>query len=208
MANGNDWWRDWWSRWLQPGPAGYGAWEGGPPAYAGRGTPAWGTAGMPQYVRRGTSLPQSGLAGGRGMPFAGWGEPTAGQYTPSQGFGMLPPPQGIQPIPGQYTPSQGFGMLPPPTRATPGMIPGGRTPVEQALADVAATAVEPQGEPGPWGGEMGRYPVPWSAIEGMPSWRREWEEWSWSERGIPLQGYEIWRLSRNVPPWGRAPYAE
>jgi len=194
MANGNDWWQDWWRRWLQPSPApaGYGAWEGLPPAYAGRGT--------------GRGEPFAGWEMGRGTPFTGMQAPVAGGYTPAQGFGMLPSPQGIQPVPGQYTPSQGFGMLPPPTRATPGTIPVARTPVEQALADVMATAAQPQAEPGPWGGEMGRYPVPWGAIEGMPSWRREWEEWSWSERGIPLQGYEIWRLSRNAPPWGRAPY--
>jgi len=96
-------------------------------------------------------------------------------------------------------------MLPPPTRATPGVIPV--TPLESAIdaAMAAREGVAPVAEPqeGPWGGQMGSYPVPWAAIEGMPEkWRREWEEWSWSERGIPLQGYELWRLSRNFAPWG------
>ena len=90
------------------------------------------------------------------------------------------------------------------------------TPVEQALADVGQLAAgQPQVQPqeGPYAGafpgyweamgqQPGNYPVPQGAIAGMPDWRGQWEEWSWSTRGIPLQGNEIFSISRGGSPWG------
>ena len=121
---------------------------------------------------------------------------------------------GTQPYtPQTFTPQQLFGGQNPYLQQ---LTYAPRTPVEQALADVGQLAAGGGGQAAQeWGGGPfqeahgrgwgGPYNVPWAAIEGMPDWRRQWEEWSWSERGIPLQGYEIFRLSRNVPPWGQQP---
>ena len=115
---------------------------------------------------------------------------------------------GTQPYtPQTFTPQQLFGGQNPYLTYLP------RTPVEQALADVGQLAAGGGGQAAQeWGGGPfqeahgrgwgGPYNVPWAAIEGMPDWRRDWEEWSWRERGIPLQGNEIFNLSRNAPPWG------
>lgn len=187
------------------GPGGYGLWAQGqaPPA-------GWSPSIQPVAPGQFATTP----GGSYRSPF-----PVPGQARPEGTYRTAPPQAGpIEPVPGQYTPSPagGLEMGPPPwaapTRATPGRIPV--TPVEQALSDVVSAAIgsfgpqqqaimgqEPQGVPGPWGGQMGSYPVP------NITWNRdprlaEWEQWSWSERGIPLQGYELHRLSRNFAPWG------
>jgi len=184
MPNGygdrNQW--DWWRNWQGLGmPYGYRSPSPATtPGYTGRG--AWG-AGMP----------------GRGMPFS-YAQPTRGTPPAMPQQATIPPG-----IPGvNYTPAQAQLM---PYAGTQGPY---RTPVEQALADVgvmagAAPAAQPAAQPAQAGAEPQEqqgFPVPWAAVEGMPNWRQQWEVWSWQQRGIPLQGYEIFRLSRGRPPWG------
>lgn len=164
-------------------------------------------------------------------PYAGTTRygPTAGNLYPSvlgQGTVGAQVPGMNLPF-SQYGVSYGPGGIPIPGRqGTPLQTPQAltylpRTPVEQALADVGQLAAGGGGQPaqeaggggspyagafpGYWeamGQRPGNYPVPQGAIAGMPDWRSQWEDWSWSTRGIPLQGNEIFSISRGGSPWG------
>lgn len=203
-----NWWRqaqDWWR--------GRGA-----PEYAGRGM-------VPPYAAPGPSRADQyrqevmGQGAGPGYPTRGSTLPTMptrpGAATPGLGAG------GAYGTAGLYTYNPNIlRYMEGATAGTPAAGMTYQTPVEAALATVgrlAATAPEPEpeqryyqplwpGERGYWaaiGQEPGEYQVPQGALTGMPGWRRQAEEWSWSTRGIPLQGYEIFRISRGQVPWGR-----
>lgn len=208
MPDPNNWssWADWW-RWLQGGSAGappYPAATAMPNAWTGM---YWGpaTTPVPQY-----SATMPGYQSSYAQPTM---QPTYPAITPTPQpvtapfTGAYAQPAGTRGgLPftpsAAYTPAAVGARAPAYTPAGGGIV-ATQTPIEQALSTLTSLT---QGEATTTGTTAattgGGYPIPWGAIAGMPDWRRDWEAMSWSMRGIPLQGDEIWRLSRGVQPWG------
>ena len=205
---------DWWRRAPTPVTPAPGAYQG--PGFGGWQTPFMSSPPRQYPTYLGMTNPYAGTT----RYGVNAGNLYSGDYPGAPGQGTaVPMTGGVTPMPAGWNVGAGQPTNYTPQTFTPQQLFGGqnpylqqltyapRTPVEQALADVGQLAAGGQQAAGggEGGGGGGGYPVPWAAIEGMPGWRRDWEEWSWSTRGIPLQGYEIFRLSRNVAPWGQQP---
>jgi len=134
------------------------------------------------------------------------GRPRPGGRPP--GLAMMARPTMVLPrLPERARPryTMPYGFRPRPPRAEEVGEGGGAyiPPVEPPapavlLGAVPAPAAAPAAEePRPL------YPLTpgdWEQLEGMPFWRREWEIASRTQRGIPLQGYEIHSISREGYP--------